>query len=112
MPEDYLLAIPVFNEERYVTRVIEAAKRYCRDIQRDAISVITHLDNRGYGKSLADAFAFAQRHGCTWLITMDCDEQHEPACIPKFVAAAARDDAAVAIRFSGRAFKVPTMRVR
>ncbi|MGB2986896.1 MAG: glycosyltransferase family 2 protein [Phycisphaerae bacterium] len=109
MPDAYLLAIPVFNEERYVTRVIEAAKRYCRDIlvvddgstdrtpellrQHDAISVITHLDNRGYGKSLADAFAFAQRHGCKWLITMDCDEQHEPAYIPKFMAAAARDDA-------------------
>lgn len=109
MPDAYLLAIPVFNEERYVTRVIEAAKRYCRDIlvvddgstdrtpellrQHDAISVITHLDNRGYGKSLADAFAFAQRHGCKWLITMDYDEQHEPAYIPKFMAAAARDDA-------------------
>lgn len=109
MPDAYLLAIPVFNEERYVTRVIEAAKRYCRDIlvvddgstdrtpellrQHDAISVITHLDNRGYGKSLADAFAFAQRHGCKWLITMDCDEQHEPAYIPKFMAAAVRDDA-------------------
>ena len=33
---------------------------------------------RGYGESLADAFSFAILRGYQWLITMDCDEQHEP----------------------------------
>jgi dolichol-phosphate mannosyltransferase len=28
-----------------------------------------------------------------WVITMDCDEQHEPAAIPRFVEAMERDDA-------------------
>ena len=32
MPEEYLLAIPVFNEERYVNRVIDEAKQYSRHI--------------------------------------------------------------------------------
>ena len=61
----------------------------------EAVSVITHPENRGYGKSLADAFAFAQRHDFKWLITMDCDEQHEPSQIPRFLQAIARDDADV-----------------
>jgi dolichol-phosphate mannosyltransferase len=57
------------------------------------LHVIAHAENRGYGKSLADAFAFARRTGYDWLITMDCDEQHEPAQIPIFLAAAGFDDA-------------------
>jgi dolichol-phosphate mannosyltransferase len=31
------------------------------------------------------------RRGYEWLITMDCDEQHEPAHLPEFLAAAAMD---------------------
>jgi dolichol-phosphate mannosyltransferase len=65
------------------------------DLLRDVtdIHVITHLENRGYGKSLADAFCFAQRYGFSWLITMDCDEQHEPARIGAFLSAADENDA-------------------
>ena len=39
----------------------------------------------GYGQSLIDAFDFANRRGYDWVITMDCDEQHEPEMIPAFV---------------------------
>ena len=109
MPEDHLLAIPVFNEERYLERVLKEARRYSRHIlviddgstdctplllrRHKGIHVITHSKNRGYGKSLADTFEFARFHGYPWLITMDCDEQHEPSRIPEFVESSARDDA-------------------
>jgi dolichol-phosphate mannosyltransferase len=109
MSDSHLLAIPVFNEERYVSRVIAETKRYSRNIlviddgstdrtpvtlrKTDGVHVLTHPENRGYGKSLADAFAFAQRGGYDWLITMDCDEQHEPSFIPSFLTAIVRDDA-------------------
>ena len=105
----YLLAIPVFNEARYVAGVLRRARTHLRDIlvindgstdgtarvlaRVPELHVITHPENRGYGQSLADAFAFAIQHGFDWLITMDCDEQHEPAAIPQFVAAAERNDA-------------------
>ena len=36
-------------------------------------------------QSLIDAFKFADRKGYDWVITMDCDEQHEPEMIPKFI---------------------------
>lgn len=109
MPTNHLLAIPVYNEDRYVERVIRETRKYSRDIlviddgstdstpellrREHGIYVLTHPENRGYGKSLADAFAFAHKHGFPWLITMDCDEQHEPAQIPRFLEAIARDDA-------------------
>jgi len=109
MPFRHLLAIPVFNEERYVLSVLRETRRYSRDIlvvddgstdetprilrTQPGLHVISHIENRGYGKSLADAFAFAIRRGFDWLITMDCDEQHEPSYIPRFLEAAAADDA-------------------
>ena len=104
----WLVAIPIFNEERYLPGVLDAVRRYTRDIlviddgSTDAtpallqlqpgVRTITHRENRGYGQSLIDAFAFADRRGYDWVITMDCDEQHEPAQIPQFVAQACRDD--------------------
>ncbi len=107
----HLLAIPVYNEERHVVGVIDESRQFVDDILvvddgstdrtpellrgYDSIHVITHAENRGYGKSLADAFAFALRHGYEWLITMDCDEQHEPSRIPTFIEATERDEADV-----------------
>ncbi len=107
-----LIAIPVFNEEKYVPRVLTEVRKYARDIlviddgstdqtplllARQPVDVIRHARNRGYGRSLIDAFRWA---GCTtckydWLITMDCDEQHEPASLPDFFAAIEADDADV-----------------
>lgn len=109
MLDDYLVAIPVHNEARYLPGVLDEVKLFRRCIlviddgstdgtpeilRRDVtIQVVTHPENRGYGSSIATAFDFARRHGYRWLITMDCDEQHEPSSIPRFVAAAARNEA-------------------
>jgi len=105
----YLVAIPVFNEAKTLRGVLQQVRRYARDIlivddcstddtprllkAESGLAIIRHLDNRGYGQSLTDAFKYAQAAGYDWLITMDCDEQHEPAHIPDFLRAAAEDDA-------------------
>jgi dolichol-phosphate mannosyltransferase len=94
----------VYNEERYLARVLCAISKYSRDVlvvndgSTDGtaavlarfgwVRTITHPENRGYGQSLIDAFAFAEKHGYDWVITIDCDEQHEPERIPDFVRAA------------------------
>lgn len=103
-----LVAIPVFNEERYVSRVLDEVRRYADDIlviddgstdqtpnllARQPVDVIHHAYNRGYGRSLMDAFRWASCYGFDWLITMDCDEQHEPASLPSFYEAIRRDNA-------------------
>jgi dolichol-phosphate mannosyltransferase len=107
--KSYLLAIPAFNEGRFVVRMVREAKQYLPNVlvvddgSSDAtpdhlralsgIHVIRHDRNLGYGRSLADAFAFAIREQYDWIVTMDCDEQHEPSAIPMFVEHADRDEA-------------------
>jgi dolichol-phosphate mannosyltransferase len=103
------VAIPVFNEQSYLLRVLERTARWAAHIlviddgstddtprlldRAEGIAVIRHEANLGYGRSLADAFRYAEAHGYDWLITMDCDEQHEPERIPRFMDAACRNDA-------------------
>ena len=104
-----LIAIPVYNERKYVGSVLDKIKRFASDLlviddgstdgtgeylaARSDIRVIRHPENRGYGQSLIDAFQFADQHGYDWVITMDCDEQHEPEMIPTFIDEIAKDDA-------------------
>jgi dolichol-phosphate mannosyltransferase len=59
------------------------------------IDLLTHPENRGYGQSLIDAFRFAADNHYDWVITMDCDEQHEPCRIPTFIQEIKKDDADV-----------------
>ncbi|MEO1009002.1 MAG: glycosyltransferase family 2 protein [Planctomycetota bacterium] len=102
-----LLAIPVYNEEKYLRRVLSRVLERVPDVlviddgSQDAtptmlaehpVEVIRHAHNRGYGNSLLDAFRWAAVDGFDWVITMDCDEQHEPAAIPDFLRAIERDD--------------------
>jgi dolichol-phosphate mannosyltransferase len=117
-----LVAIPVFNEARTVRRVLGRVLSFHHDVlviddgSTDAtpailadfqgrVHVIRHARNQGYGQSMIDAFAYARTHAFDWLITMDCDEQHEPAAIPHFIDAAARGDADV---ISGSRYLLPT----
>jgi len=104
MPTDILIAIPVYNEQAYLERVLSQVKPLGHDVlviddgssdltpqilhRQDGIRVISHPENRGYGQSLSTAFKHAQQSGYDWLITIDCDEQHEPKQIPLFVHAA------------------------
>ncbi|HEV3006327.1 MAG TPA: glycosyltransferase family 2 protein, partial [Pirellulales bacterium] len=55
----------------------------------DGIQRVTHGRNLGYGAALRSAFDFAQAHGYEVLVTIDCDGQHQPRRIPRFVAACA-----------------------
>jgi glycosyltransferase involved in cell wall biosynthesis len=105
----WLLAIPVFNEAPSLPAVLRRVRRYARDIlivddgstdatpdlirREPGIFQVRHADNRGYGQSLIDAFNFAVHRNYDWVITMDCDEQHEPEWIPEFLQSANQNDA-------------------
>jgi len=101
-----LIAIPVYNEIKYVAGVLQKVKQYARDVLfiddgstdgtaewlagktragQAGVRLIQHPTNKGYGQSLIDAFDYADFHGFDWVITMDCDEQHEPERIADFL---------------------------
>jgi dolichol-phosphate mannosyltransferase len=99
-----LVAIPVYNEIKYVQHVLAKVRRFHDQILviddgstdgtaellrtvEDAgqIHLLQHGTNRGYGQSIIDSFNYAAHHGFDWVITMDCDEQHEPEMIPAFI---------------------------
>jgi len=102
-----LIGIPVYNEETYVGRVLEEVQHYSDDIlvvddgstdrtstllAQHPVEVIRHTHNRGYGHSMQSMLRWARFEKFDWLITMDCDEQHEPAAIPRFIETIQRQD--------------------
>jgi len=103
-----LVGIPVYNEAKFINSVLSEVCKYTDDIlvvddgssdltpallAGHRVEVIRHSENRGYGRSLQDMFRWAAVDQFDWLITMDCDEQHEPAAIPRFIESINQDDA-------------------
>ena len=103
MPRRFLTALPVYNEARHVTAVLDEVLRYSPEVlvvddgstdgtsellaKRRDIHVVRHPKNRGYGAGLRSAFNFAVYDDYDVLVTIDCDGQHQPKMIPDFVAA-------------------------
>ena len=93
-----LVAIPVYNEENYVEKVLDEVRKYSSNIvvvndgstdrtgkllaRQRGLTVLTHQKNRGYGAALITVFSYALNTDSDIIITMDCDGQHEPARIP------------------------------
>lgn len=113
-----LTALPVFNEAKHVAGVLEETLRYSRNVlvvddgstdgtsqllaARDDIRLITHPQNRGYGAALRSAFDLAVEDGYDVLVTIDCDGQHQPRLIPKFVEACRQADIVSGSRYLTR----------
>ncbi len=99
----WLAAIPVFNEVNSVQSVLDEVVKYAPDVlaiddgssdgtselldARSDVTVIHHEKNRGYGAALRTAFQYAIDEGYDILVTLDCDGQHQPKRIPRFVTA-------------------------
>ena len=104
----WLAALPVFNEVGYVDAILDEVGNYARDVlvvddgsndgtrellsRRLDVSVIHHPENRGYGAALQTAFQHAIEEGFEGVVTLDCDGQHQPKRIPRFIEAAAAAD--------------------
>ena len=99
----WLAALPVYNEVGYVNHVLDEVLKYAPNVlavndgsndgtgelldQRSDIGVIHHDKNRGYGAALRTAFQYAIDEGYEIIVTLDCDGQHQPKRIPRFVSA-------------------------
>jgi len=99
-----LVLLPLYNEAPTLGRVLDQVRRCApggeilvvddgstdgsREVlrARPEVTVLTHAQNEGYAQSLIDGFAYALAHGYDAVVTLDCDEQHEPRQIPQFLA--------------------------
>ena len=94
------VVIPAFNEAATIGRVVESVSRYgqaivvddCSTDQTAAIAeaagavVVVHDANRGYDGALNSGFAEADRRGCSYVVTLDGDGQHDAAHVGEFIA--------------------------
>jgi glycosyltransferase involved in cell wall biosynthesis len=103
MTQNWLAALPVYNEANYVDGVLDEVVKYAphvlavndgssdgtRDIlnRRKDIQVVHHEVNQGYGAALRSVFEYAIAENYEFVVTLDCDGQHQPIRIPRFVAA-------------------------
>jgi dolichol-phosphate mannosyltransferase len=114
-PCRFLTALPVFNEARHVTAVLDEVVKYAADVlvvddgstdgtrellaRRTDIKVLLHPQNRGYGAALKTAFDYAIENRYELVVTIDCDGQHEPQRICDLAAACRHFDIASGSRY-------------
>lgn len=106
-----LVAIPVYNEEHHVRSVLDRVRQFAPNIlilddgssdrtpeilselrPSYGFDLIRHEANAGYGRAIREIFNRAHRDNYDWVITMDCDDQHEPERIPDFLSAIEKND--------------------
>ena len=106
----HLLCIPVYNEEATLQEVLaetrarldeslseillindgssDGSRRIIEEAraQDSRIRAIHRPVNQGYGAAMIDSLARGRAGGFDYVITMDCDRQHRPEDLARFVA--------------------------
>jgi glycosyltransferase involved in cell wall biosynthesis len=111
--QEYICAIiPAFNAESSIGEVIDRTKEYLRRVivvndgstdrtgevaHSRSIEVISIPSNRGKGYALRLGFSHALSNGCSSILTLDADGQHDPADIPIFLQAHEEDSQAILV---------------
>ena len=111
-----LIVLPIYNSElqleelfRRLSAVSDGMDVLCvndgsSDNSLDMIEKykLNHIDleeNRGKGFALKIGLAYAKINGYKFVITIDSDLQHEPACIPNFLKTQNKENADLVIGF-------------
>jgi glycosyltransferase involved in cell wall biosynthesis len=95
LSKELLIVIPVYNEEKTISLVIDKAKKFghvlvvndCstdntfHKIESESVLIINNKENLGYEKSLHIGINFAVKHNYQYCITIDGDGQHKPKYI-------------------------------
>jgi glycosyltransferase involved in cell wall biosynthesis len=102
MDQNRIIAlVPAWNEGLRIRPVLEATHSYLPLLVVDdgsvddtaqiaeavGATVVRHAQNQGKGVALMTGFRWALERGYDAILTLDADGQHDPADIPKFLAA-------------------------
>ncbi len=118
--------IPAYNEATRVGNVVRSAAVYvdavivvddgstdgtARAAADAGAQVIRHAENSGAGAATMTGIEAARRMGATAVVTLDADEQHDPADIPRLLEPVQKDEADIvfANRF-GQRNRIPFIR--
>lgn len=96
-----LALIPAWNEAERIGSVVETTRVHLPVLVVDdgshddtaaaararGATIVRHLHNRGKGAALTTGFEWALKRGYDAVVTLDADGQHDPADIPKLLAA-------------------------
>ena len=97
------VVVPCLNEALAIRRLLEGVLEHCRDVivvddgstddtaaivAQMPVTLIRHPHRRGKGEALRAGFREALKRGAAGVLTMDGDGQHDPADIPRILAAA------------------------
>ena len=98
------LLIPTYNNPRTIASVVESGRRYlddviivddgsgpecravCEKLAQEGRAVVHHRQhNGGKGAAIKDGFRIARELGCSHVLQVDADGQHDLSLIPRFV---------------------------
>jgi glycosyltransferase involved in cell wall biosynthesis len=99
--EEVVAIVPAHDEAPRIAAVVEGARRFVPVVVVDdgsadrttevaeaaGATAIRQLPNKGKGAALRMGFRWALDHGYPAVVTLDADGQHDPAEIPRFLAA-------------------------
>jgi glycosyltransferase involved in cell wall biosynthesis len=124
-----IVIIPAYNEAKRIAAVVAGVSAsvpgavvvVVNDYSRDATAaiarqagavVVSHPFNMGYGAAIQTGYKYARDMGYDYLVQLDADGQHDPACIPALLVPVMDGEADIAIgsRFLGNSYRPPLSR--
>lgn len=125
-PGGLIVAIPAFNEERTIARVIITSRKFadtvvvCDDGSTDltgeiaralGVRVLSHARNMGKGAALKTLIEEVKQFGPRVVVTIDADGQHDSAGIPAVAKPIIEGEADVVIGVRSKGGVMPRERI-
>jgi dolichol-phosphate mannosyltransferase len=121
MPAAWLV-LPTYNEAENIERIVRAARGHLRDgdrilvvddnspdgtgaiadrlaLELDGVEVLHRPEKQGLGRAYLAGFGRALDAGADLVLEMDADFSHDPADLPRLIAAAANADLVLGSRY-------------